>query len=261
MKKFLVLLLAVFALSAMAFAGSVGVNFTDAGYTVVTTQYLATDGVTFSNSLELTTGDGDIGPGSDYPLPPNGSNVITNDPADPITMSMTGTFSGQGALAGNYVYAVSGYYTSPIGVTVTAYNINGGVLATLVLAANDGSSTLFSLTIPGCTGATWSADANLANTIANNPSLLQAIGMQHVYWNAYHTVAAMAGGPLYPDAHGFLFNNYPPLSFYIVGLFGLVTGDDIIAGIFLHRILALGGPFGVIAIEQPLSGIDRGFLI
>ena len=162
MRKVSVLLLAVFVLSAMAFAGSVGVNFTDAGYTVVTTQYLATDGVTFSNSLELTTGDGDIGPGSDYPLPPNGSNVITNDPADPITMSMTGTFSGQGALAGNYVYAVSGYYTSPIGVTVTAYNINGGVLATLVLAANDGSSTLFSLTIPGCTGATWSAACTIA---------------------------------------------------------------------------------------------------
>ncbi|HEX8817052.1 MAG TPA: hypothetical protein VF753_16265, partial [Terriglobales bacterium] len=103
MKK-LVVLGALMFLSAMAFAGSVSVNFTDPGYTVVTTQYLATDGVTFSNALELTTGDGDVGPGMDYPLPPNGTNVLTNDPADPLTMSMTGTFTGQGALAGNYVY-------------------------------------------------------------------------------------------------------------------------------------------------------------
>ncbi len=54
-------------------------------------------------------------------------------------------------------------------------------------------------------------------------------------WNAYHTVNAMAGGPLYPDRHSFLFNNYPPLSFYLVGLFGKIVGDTIIAG----RILSL----------------------
>src|SRR5580704_9740988 len=108
MKKLSVLSLAVLALSALAFAGSVSVNFTDPGYTVVTTQYLATDGVTFSNALELGIGDGDVGPGMDYPLPPNGSNVITNDPDDPTTMNITGVYTAQGALAGNYVYSVSG---------------------------------------------------------------------------------------------------------------------------------------------------------
>ncbi len=51
-------------------------------------------------------------------------------------------------------------------------------------------------------------------------------------WNAYHTAAAMSGGHLYPDRASFLTNNYPPLSFYIVGLFG---ADHIVAG----RIVAL----------------------
>lgn len=51
-------------------------------------------------------------------------------------------------------------------------------------------------------------------------------------WNAYHTAAAMSGGHLYPGAGSFLTNNYPPLSFYIVGLFG---ADHIVAG----RIVAL----------------------
>lgn len=54
-------------------------------------------------------------------------------------------------------------------------------------------------------------------------------------WNAYHTAAAMAGRPLYPDAAATLVNNYPPLSFYIVGAVSLFTGDAIVAG----RLVAL----------------------
>lgn len=49
-------------------------------------------------------------------------------------------------------------------------------------------------------------------------------------WNAYHAVAAMAGHSPYPDPGGFLVNNYPPLSFYLVGLLGLMTGDQVVAG-------------------------------
>lgn len=44
-------------------------------------------------------------------------------------------------------------------------------------------------------------------------------------WNAYHTQAAMSGTPLYPG--GWFTNNYPPLSFYLVGI---VPGDHIFAG-------------------------------
>jgi hypothetical protein len=49
-------------------------------------------------------------------------------------------------------------------------------------------------------------------------------------WNAYHTAAAMRGGPLYPGPQEYMVNNYPPLSFYIVGTLGLLVGDNIIAG-------------------------------
>lgn len=49
-------------------------------------------------------------------------------------------------------------------------------------------------------------------------------------WNAYHTLAAMSGGPLYPPAGSFLANNYPPLSYYVVGAVGWITGDEIVAG-------------------------------
>ena len=36
-------------------------------------------------------------------------------------------------------------------------------------------------------------------------------------WNAYHADTAMRGGSLYPPPDGLVANNYPPLSFYIVG--------------------------------------------
>jgi hypothetical protein len=48
-------------------------------------------------------------------------------------------------------------------------------------------------------------------------------------WNAYFTRVAMSGGNLYPTGD-LVTNAYPPLSFYIVGLAGLVTGDTILAG-------------------------------
>jgi len=54
-------------------------------------------------------------------------------------------------------------------------------------------------------------------------------------WNAYHAAVAMAGRGLYPSGDALFFNNYPPLSFYVVGAAGAITGDDIVAG----RILSL----------------------
>ena len=54
-------------------------------------------------------------------------------------------------------------------------------------------------------------------------------------WNAYFADAAIHGGVLYPPADALITNNYPPLSFYIVGLVGSLTGDNIFAG----RALAL----------------------
>ena len=48
-------------------------------------------------------------------------------------------------------------------------------------------------------------------------------------WNAYHAVDAFGGG-LYPRQPPFFFNNYPPLSFYLVGAASRWIGDPIVAG-------------------------------
>jgi hypothetical protein len=49
-------------------------------------------------------------------------------------------------------------------------------------------------------------------------------------WNAYFAAAAMSGGQLYPDQHSYMVNNYPPLSFYLVGAIGTLLGDNMLAG-------------------------------
>jgi len=41
-------------------------------------------------------------------------------------------------------------------------------------------------------------------------------------WNAYFADAAIHGGVLYPAADALITNNYPPLSFYLVGAAGLL---------------------------------------
>jgi len=71
-------------------------------------------------------------------------------------------------------------------------------------------------------------------------------------WNAYHSAAAMAGHALYPPREAYLVNNYPPISFYIVGAVGLLTGDYILAG----RIVSLVA-LGFIALA--MTGLSRVF--
>lgn len=65
-------------------------------------------------------------------------------------------------------------------------------------------------------------------------------------WNAYFADAAMGKMPLYPSADQLITNNYPPLSFYIVGLVGRLLGDPVLAG----RLLSL---IAVIAIAIAIS--------
>jgi hypothetical protein len=61
-------------------------------------------------------------------------------------------------------------------------------------------------------------------------------------WNAYFTRIAMSGGNLYPPG-ALVTNAYPPLSFYVVGLAGLLVGDAILAGriIALFAVLVVAG--------------------
>jgi hypothetical protein len=86
----------------------------------------------------------------------------------------------------------------------------------------------------GCLAGLWRAVAVLGVQVPLDPN---------EGWNAYHALAAMDGGTLYPPAGSFLFNNYPPLSFYFVGTLGSTVGDEIMAG----RIVALAAVFGLCA--------------
>jgi hypothetical protein len=66
-------------------------------------------------------------------------------------------------------------------------------------------------------------------------------------WNAYLADAAMGAGPLYPPADTLIVNNYPPLSFYVVGgLAQVLVGDALYVGRALS-LLAVAGLGGLIA--------------
>ncbi|WP_428390873.1 hypothetical protein [Lichenicoccus sp.] len=54
-------------------------------------------------------------------------------------------------------------------------------------------------------------------------------------WNAFQAARAISAGVLYPPPGSLTGNNYPPLSFFIVGGIGRVIGDAIVAG----RLIAL----------------------
>lgn len=49
-------------------------------------------------------------------------------------------------------------------------------------------------------------------------------------WNGYFQLRAVAGQPLYSGYPPYFANNYPPLSFYLVGALGALLGDPILAG-------------------------------
>ena len=60
-------------------------------------------------------------------------------------------------------------------------------------------------------------------------------------WNAFQATAAMSGRLLYPEPSALITNNYPPLSFYLVGLLAQLTGDAVFAG----RLLSWAGFLGI----------------
>ncbi len=68
-------------------------------------------------------------------------------------------------------------------------------------------------------------------------------------WNAYFQDAAAGGLPLYPAADGLVGNNYPPLSFYAIGLLGKGLGID---NLFVGRAVSLVALLAI-AIEIFLS--------
>ncbi len=75
-------------------------------------------------------------------------------------------------------------------------------------------------------------------------------------WNAYFDDAALGSMPLYPAPSQLITNNYPPLSFLIVGALGRVIGDTILAGRLLS-LAAVAALAGAIALCVRRLGGDR----
>jgi hypothetical protein len=80
-------------------------------------------------------------------------------------------------------------------------------------------------------------------------------------WNAYHTAAALGGEALYPGAQNYLVNNYPPLSFYLVGAAGTVIGDAIVAGRIVALLAALGVACGLFASARAMGCRGRAAVL
>lgn len=74
-------------------------------------------------------------------------------------------------------------------------------------------------------------------------------------WNAYFTARAMTGLPIYPQPPETIINNYPPLSFYIVGELGKVVGDFIVAGRLMSVIsfFVIVATLGLIVAKRTVS--------
>jgi 6-pyruvoyl-tetrahydropterin synthase related domain len=81
-------------------------------------------------------------------------------------------------------------------------------------------------------------------------------------WNAYFAMRAIdpALGPLYPDPGDMVFDNYPPLSFYIVGALGRLCGDVVLAGRVVALASFLGCALLLIDIARRLGASWQGAL-
>lgn len=80
-------------------------------------------------------------------------------------------------------------------------------------------------------------------------------------WNAYHAVAAMASGSPYPAPQSFMTNNYPPLSFYLVGTLGHALGDMIVIGrlVALAAFLAVVGGIALALRMMACTALEAAF--
>jgi hypothetical protein len=104
----------------------------------------------------------------------------------------------------------------------------------------------------GCLAGLWRVLASLQLKVPLDPN---------EGWNAYHAVSAMTGNGPYPAQASFLTNNYPPLSFYLVGLIGSSTGDMIVAGrvVSLASFLAVGGAIALVVKRFGCSWLESAF--
>jgi hypothetical protein len=81
-------------------------------------------------------------------------------------------------------------------------------------------------------------------------------------WNAYHADAAMRGAAqLYPPNDGLVANNYPPLSYYVIGWLGRVFGDPLYVGRAVSILSTLSIGVSAAAAVRQLGGSRSACLI
>jgi 4-amino-4-deoxy-L-arabinose transferase-like glycosyltransferase len=80
-------------------------------------------------------------------------------------------------------------------------------------------------------------------------------------WNAYHADRALGGKILYPQYTDLIANNYPPVSFYLVGSIGRMIGDNIIAGRLVALLSLVGVAVSVAVIVHLIGGSWFGSFI
>jgi hypothetical protein len=80
-------------------------------------------------------------------------------------------------------------------------------------------------------------------------------------WNAYHADAAMRGSQLYPPPDGFVANNYPPLSYFLIGWLGRLFGDPLYVGRALSLLSTLAIGAAAAAVVRHFGGTRAACLI
>ena len=86
--------------------------------------------------------------------------------------------------------------------------------------------------------------ALLAVVLAVYPLIRAFYGFEIDYnegWNGYLQLRAAAGLPLYAGYPATFANNYPPLSFHLIGWLGGLTGDPVLAGRLVSLAALVGG--------------------
>src|SRR4051794_20526223 len=81
-------------------------------------------------------------------------------------------------------------------------------------------------------------------------------------WNAYHAAQAMRGAAqLYPPPDGLVANNYPPLSYYLMGWLGRLFGDPLYVGRALSILSTLAIGAATTAVVRQFGGSRAAGLI
>ena len=80
-------------------------------------------------------------------------------------------------------------------------------------------------------------------------------------WNAYHADEAMRGTGLYPPPDGLVANNYPPLSYYLIGWLGRAFGDPLYVGRALSLLATLGIGAAAAAVVRQFGGTRAACMI